>query len=137
MSKAKRPRLGGKLAFSAVMLLLLAGLLASVVLAVGIGKVPISFPKAYRIIAHELFGAGDSSLGSGSEHDIIWQIRLPRTILAVFVGTGLSVVGCVMLGEQLTVPEVKFVTHTLSTPAIRSEERRVGKECRSRWSPYH
>src|SRR2546428_11548523 len=22
-------------------------------------------------------------------------------------------------------------------PSIRSEERRVGKECRSRWSPYH
>ena len=24
-----------------------------------------------------------------------------------------------------------------STPRPRSEERRVGKECRSRWSPYH
>src|SRR5689334_24898205 len=24
-----------------------------------------------------------------------------------------------------------------STPRARSEERRVGKECRSRWSPYH
>ena len=24
-----------------------------------------------------------------------------------------------------------------TTPATRSEERRVGKECRSRWSPYH
>src|ERR1039457_5922200 len=23
------------------------------------------------------------------------------------------------------------------TPRYRSEERRVGKECRSRWSPYH
>ena len=23
------------------------------------------------------------------------------------------------------------------TPKLRSEERRVGKECRSRWSPYH
>ena len=23
------------------------------------------------------------------------------------------------------------------TDALRSEERRVGKECRSRWSPYH
>ena len=23
------------------------------------------------------------------------------------------------------------------TENIRSEERRVGKECRSRWSPYH
>src|SRR5689334_14443046 len=25
----------------------------------------------------------------------------------------------------------------LPIPAARSEERRVGKECRSRWSPYH
>src|SRR2546430_3221560 len=25
----------------------------------------------------------------------------------------------------------------LKTPSPRSEERRVGKECRSRWSPYH
>ena len=24
-----------------------------------------------------------------------------------------------------------------SYQAMRSEERRVGKECRSRWSPYH
>ena len=24
-----------------------------------------------------------------------------------------------------------------SSEAARSEERRVGKECRSRWSPYH
>src|SRR2546422_4912146 len=26
---------------------------------------------------------------------------------------------------------------TLATAMVRSEERRVGKECRSRWSPYH
>ena len=25
----------------------------------------------------------------------------------------------------------------MNLTAIRSEERRVGKECRSRWSPYH
>ena len=25
----------------------------------------------------------------------------------------------------------------IMSPNIRSEERRVGKECRSRWSPYH
>src|SRR2546430_14696251 len=43
-----------------------------------------------------------------------------------------------------------FAVHGLSTPGVlqqgdreapaqlvRSEERRVGKECRSRWSPYH
>src|SRR2546426_4685117 len=27
--------------------------------------------------------------------------------------------------------------HTGGGPILRSEERRVGKECRSRWSPYH
>ena len=27
--------------------------------------------------------------------------------------------------------------HPMGLPPIRSEERRVGKECRSRWSPYH
>src|ERR1035441_10002994 len=31
-----------------------------------------------------------------------------------------------------------FVRHCLTSAFIyRSEERRVGKECRSRWSPYH
>ena len=27
--------------------------------------------------------------------------------------------------------------HAALRKRIRSEERRVGKECRSRWSPYH
>ena len=27
--------------------------------------------------------------------------------------------------------------HVMFKEAKRSEERRVGKECRSRWSPYH
>src|SRR3712207_3339113 len=30
-----------------------------------------------------------------------------------------------------------IVDNTIATPYLRSEERRVGKECRSRWSPYH
>ena len=29
-----------------------------------------------------------------------------------------------------------FYDHSI-IDTIRSEERRVGKECRSRWSPYH
>ena len=32
--------------------------------------------------------------------------------------------------------DVKVMPNT-PTEDIRSEERRVGKECRSRWSPYH
>src|SRR3989449_3623235 len=35
-------------------------------------------------------------------------------------------------GRHYTIPEVRVIPKPL-----RSEERRVGKECRSRWSPYH
>ena len=31
----------------------------------------------------------------------------------------------------------KKYAHTCDDKKLRSEERRVGKECRSRWSPYH
>eukprot|EP01104_Vermistella_antarctica_P012247 TRINITY_DN350_c2_g4_i2.p1 TRINITY_DN350_c2_g4~~TRINITY_DN350_c2_g4_i2.p1 ORF type:complete len:308 (+),score=34.84 TRINITY_DN350_c2_g4_i2:356-1279(+) len=31
----------------------------------------------------------------------------------------------------------KAAAATITSTAVRSEERRVGKECRSRWSPYH
>ena len=31
----------------------------------------------------------------------------------------------------------KLGDDTIVQLKIRSEERRVGKECRSRWSPYH
>ena len=36
------------------------------------------------------------------------------------------------------VPDVvATITFEDEPPTTRSEERRVGKECRSRWSPYH
>src|SRR5260370_42593513 len=34
-------------------------------------------------------------------------------------------------------PEIDPARLEESTARLRSEERRVGKECRSRWSPYH
>ena len=43
------------------------------------------------------------------------------------------------VGEDISAPEAQTVDCAGLTviPGIRSEERRVGKECRSRWSPYH
>ena len=40
--------------------------------------------------------------------------------------------GCAQLSGFLKDEEV-----TAMCQEVRSEERRVGKECRSRWSPYH
>ena len=44
--------------------------------------------------------------------------------------------------NDILTPIVKFITSLGNAGMIwiaitRSEERRVGKECRSRWSPYH
>ena len=39
-------------------------------------------------------------------------------------------------GSVFTLRDVE-ARETYTFDSIRSEERRVGKECRSRWSPYH
>src|SRR3712207_2537322 len=40
-------------------------------------------------------------------------------------------------GSLLYVPKGTLHAHKNVGEGVRSEERRVGKECRSRWSPYH
>src|SRR5258708_3880764 len=53
-------------------------------------------------------------------------------LLAPFTGS--------VAGLQLTLVEVvRVLTLIVVVPLLvaRSEERRVGEECRSRWSPYH
>ena len=37
--------------------------------------------------------------------------------------------------SRQSIEQIKNLGH--SVELLRSEERRVGKECRSRWSPYH
>ena len=62
----------------------------------------------------------DSALG------YLWSMLSPLLMLAVF---------------SLVFPYVLALRIPGYTPYLRSEERRVGKECtswcRSRWSPYH
>ena len=39
--------------------------------------------------------------------------------------------------QDLQMKEIKPIMKLIIRGKKRSEERRVGKECRSRWSPYH
>src|ERR1035437_5297928 len=44
------------------------------------------------------------------------------------------------VGKLLGISREKIIGRPVddfAQPGFRSEERRVGKECRSRWSPYH
>ena len=38
---------------------------------------------------------------------------------------------------KIDVATKQYMSHKNVIADARSEERRVGKECRSRWSPYH
>ena len=42
-----------------------------------------------------------------------------------------------VIGKQLKRFFALWLCLALALGCLRSEERRVGKECRSRWSPYH
>ena len=41
------------------------------------------------------------------------------------------------LGPDVITEEINIDDEDSAMDPERSEERRVGKECRSRWSPYH
>ena len=62
---------------------------------------------------------------------LILGFIIPVSVLLNFVLKGYAVVN---IGDVL---DTTITSISISFVASRSEERRVGKECRSRWSPYH
>ena len=95
---------------------------------------------------------------TGTEMMIVASARLLAGERVCFVGVGPPNIAC-NLAKRTVSPALQLVYEagvygaeparlplsigdpTLATGAVRSEERRVGKECRrlcrSRWSPYH
>ncbi|GAA4008000.1 iron ABC transporter permease [Deinococcus rubellus] len=69
-------------------LLLLLVTLATALLAVGLGSVPISLADTLKAIGHGLSGTGLSG-----NDVIVWQLRLPRVVLGFLVGAALGVSG--------------------------------------------
>ena len=70
---------------------------------------------------------------------LAWLFTLPATAqlgeerhnFAVGINGGLN------MNSVSFDPKIKQNTLNGMEMGVRSEERRVGKECRSRWSPYH
>src|SRR3712207_4445765 len=90
----------------------------SVVYAALVRPLPFAGPERLVVAAAESKRGGALEVRGGAPADFVdWRAR-SRAFdgLAAYTGGGL----------------------TLDTGGLpRSEERRVGKECRSRWSPYH
>src|SRR2546430_7731431 len=62
---------------------------------------------------------------------VIWSLRVHNARLRDFPEV------LAAFAKILSEPRQSGVKMLYYDSAYRSEERRVGKECRSRWSPYH
>ena len=79
----------------------------------------------------ELFDRQKDAVGQG-ERTILVHVELTS------INQPANVDEFKLLAESSGLNILKTITVKRSfTKAQRSEERRVGKECRSRWSPYH
>jgi iron complex transport system permease protein len=72
--------------------LALAAVLASVLLGVSQGSVDIPFTTVVRILAWKVLGLGTADWSQAWEN-IVWEIRLPRVLLAGLVGATLAFSG--------------------------------------------
>jgi len=108
-----RPRLGLLIAAGVALLLL------SVAVAITIGPADIRVGDVWSVVASHL-GWGSSELTPIRE-GIVWELRLPRTLLAAVCGAGLAVCGAVMqslLRNPLADPFVLGVSSGASTGAV-------------------
>jgi iron complex transport system permease protein len=91
MAADGRRVLATRVLLGAAMLLALAALLS-----LSVGPTGITLASLPRVIAAWL--GGESDVATAREQLVLIDIRLPRTLLAVFVGASLAVAGAMMQG---------------------------------------
>ena len=92
----KRSENHGFSRYICLLLLLIIFLAFSLFLAVSLGSVTIDIQDTYQIIFSKLgFSLGTGKL-SPSTIAIVWNMRVPRVLLGILAGAGLSVCGSVM-----------------------------------------
>ena len=66
------------------------------ILGIALGSISVPFNEVISIISHKVFNTALSQSVSTVNMSIVWNLRLPRTILAFIVGGALAVSGTVM-----------------------------------------
>ncbi|WP_275286058.1 FecCD family ABC transporter permease [Halomonas elongata] len=87
-------------------------LVASMGLSLSLG----SFPTSFGEVLHALAAPGDSDIAF-----IVWELRLPRIVLAVLVGAALAVAGAILQGivrNPLASPDVIGITSGAALAAV-------------------
>lgn len=76
----------------------LAALGVALVLGVGLGSVAIPPNQTLAILARHLFGLDLGVTWAPATEAIVWDLRVPRVLTAMIVGTGLAVAGATFQG---------------------------------------
>ena len=76
----------------------LALCLLSITLSVSIGSTPIPAGTVWSIVLHKLSLVPVAPDWTEGRENIVWDLRLPRALLAAMVGAGLGLAGAVMQG---------------------------------------
>ncbi|MEO0795580.1 MAG: iron ABC transporter permease [Verrucomicrobiota bacterium] len=79
-----------------VYVILIAVLFLAAGISLGTGAMKLSWGEVLSVLFEKLLGRENPELNVASS--VIWQIRLPRIILAVLIGAGLAVSGAVLQG---------------------------------------
>lgn len=69
---------------------------ASVTLAVGIGAISVPAETVWGVIVNKIFPDAIEVTWSRGREAIVWDIRFPRVLLAIMVGSGLAIVGAML-----------------------------------------
>src|SRR2546430_10023432 len=128
-----------------------ASLLVGMAVIAGVGPSAAQTPPIDADKARQYFA--EAKALSDRDNGALWRVPLCGPLLFVDYGTRYAVANQADTEGKLkpldgvfagTAPEELGVANTATkwagvewTMVMRSEERRVGKECRSRWSPYH
>ena len=80
-------------------------------------------------------GTGTPGFGGDGGPAVSAQLTYPSSV-AIDAGGNLFIVDTTNSRIRKVTANTGIIT-TVAGTGVRSEERRVGKECRSRWSPYH
>lgn len=82
--------------FGVVLFLGLTACFLAITLSVSLGAAPIPFATVWSILLNKLSVAAIAPDWPPARENIVWDLRLPRAILAATVGAGLGIAGAVM-----------------------------------------
>ncbi len=96
----------------------LAALVVALVAGVGLGSVAVAPSDTAAILAHRLLGLDVAPTWSAATETIVMDLRLPRVLTAMVVGTGLAVAGATFQGLLRNPLADPYVLGTASGAAL-------------------